>query len=114
MEYNSEVRRRFRAPARACDLPENAGTIVTGAAEDRSLNVWVKFEVEVSGCPHTLAAADIIAEALEGGPLEGLERIDTEAVARRIDLPREKHGVLLRMEDALSVCYRRAVEEERA
>ena len=87
-----------------------------GAAEDRSLAVWVRFEVQVQkrqigrvryrafGCPHTLAAADRAAEWLEGRPVDALGAVDWEALAREIGLPREKFGKLLRIEDALRAC----------
>jgi NifU-like protein involved in Fe-S cluster formation len=116
MEYSSEVRRRFLAPARAGDIPRDAGNVVEGAAEDRSLNVWFRFQVQLHGrllarvrfraygCPHALAAADSIAEELEGRPVDALTGLDLAALAERISLPREKFGKLLRIEDALTEC----------
>lgn len=124
MDYSSEVRRRFAAPARASELSPDAGDVIEGAAEDRSLNVWVRFQVQPEGatiervrfgafgCPHTVAAADLIAEELEGRSMAALASVDLDAIARRIDLPREKLGKLLRIEDALSACHRQAVERQ--
>lgn len=124
MDYSSEVRRRFAAPARAVEPDSAGGWGVAGAAEDRSLNIWVRFQVQAEGavirrvrfsafgCPHTLAAADLIAESLEGRLLEALVQLDSAAVARTIGLPREKHGKLLRMEDALAEIHHRLVGKE--
>jgi len=121
MEYSSEVRRRFLTPARAGAISSNDGTWVAGAADDRSLNVWIRFQVQLEGstiqqvlfqaygCPHSLAAADLIASELEGKPLGALLNVDLDEVAGSISLPREKHGTLLRMEDALAVCHAQAV-----
>lgn len=121
MEYSSEVRRRFSAPARAGALPPDAGEVVTGSAEDQSLGLWVRFQVELAGgmigrvrfqaygCPHSLAAADLVAGDLEGKPIDAMTKIDCEQLAARIGLPREKHGKLLRIEDALTACHRQAV-----
>jgi NifU-like protein involved in Fe-S cluster formation len=121
MEYSSEVRRRFPAPARAGSIPPDAGTTVTAAAEDQSLRFWVRFQVELEGprigrvrfrafgCPHGLAAADLVAAELEGKPVDAMTAIDLEDLASRIGLPREKHGKLLRIEDALAECHRQAV-----
>jgi len=117
MDYSSEVRRRFSAPARAGEIAPDAGSVVEGAQEDRSLSIWVRFQVQLQGetigrvrfraygCPHTLAAADSVAEELEGESVDALRRIDLVALARRIGLPREKHGKLLRIEDALTACH---------
>ena len=115
MDYSSEVRRRFRAPARAGELPPDAGDVVEGTAEDRSLNVWVRFQVQherqtirqvrfrAFGCPHTLAAADWAAEWLEGRAVDALTAVDWSDAAA-LGVPRDKAGKLLRVEDALASC----------
>ena len=120
MEYSSEVRRRFSAPARAGALPPTAGNVVSGAAEDPSLRFWVRFQVELTGtridrvrfaaygCPHSLAAADRVASELEGKPVDAMTSIDLDDLAARLGLPRQKHGILLRIEDALGTCRRQA------
>ena len=125
MEYSTEVRRRFSALASAGSMPSDAGQVVAGAAEDRSLRFWVRFQVSLQGaeierarfqafgCPHSLAAADLVAGELEGRPVEALVDFDADDVARRLGVPREKLGKLLRIEDALAACYRMAVSKER-
>jgi len=120
MDYSSEVRQRFAAPTRAGEISRDAGDVVEGAAADRSLSVWVRFQVQVQataigqvrfrafGCPHLLAAADRIAGELEGQPLGSLLTVDWSALAESIGLPREKFGKLLRIEDALAICHAKA------
>ena len=82
MEYSSEVVRRFDSPRRAGELPHGTPGLVAGEAEDRTLHVWVRFQLQVIdgaiqaarfaafGCPHTVAAASLVAEWLEGRPVE--------------------------------------------
>ncbi len=98
---------------------------MAGAAEDRSLGFWVRFQVELHGdaieracfqafgCPEGLAAADLVAEALRGQPVAALAELNVDDIARRLDMPREKLGKLLRIEDALAACHRMAVSMER-
>ena len=121
MDYSAEVRQRFSAPVRAGEVLQGTGPVLQGAAEDRSLGIWVRFQVQYQGaniervrfraygCPHTLAAADLLAGRLEGKPLEALVSVDLDALARQLELPREKHGKLLRLEDALAACHAQAL-----
>ena len=51
-----------------------------------------------------LAAADRVAGMLEGQPLAALDSLDMQALAAELELPREKFGKLLRLEDALMAC----------
>ena len=123
MDYSTEVRQRFSAPVRAGEVLPAVGGVLEGSAEDRSLGVWIRFQISVQGasiarvrfrafgCPHTLAAADLVAASLEGEPVDALTAVDLDALARQIDLPRAKHGKLLRLEDALIACHRQAVRK---
>lgn len=115
MEYTPEVRRRLRAPGRA-GLASTAGGCPEGAAEDRSLNVWVRFRVQLLGgsiravrfqaygCPHFIAAADWVAERLEGQGAERLAEPIGRAAQAALGVPTEKLGKLLILEDALAAC----------
>jgi NifU-like protein involved in Fe-S cluster formation len=118
MDYSSEVAQRFRSARRAGVLAGDAQSVVSGEAEDRSLNVWVRFHVraengriaavryEVFGCPHTIAAAAAAAEWLEGRETRALAEWDAREVGRALEVPTEKLGKLLRIEDALRACGR--------
>ena len=125
MDYSSEVLRRFASPERVGELDESLAGRVAGEAEDRSLKVWVRFEAQVLderieqvrfqvyGCPHTIAAASLIAERLEGSAPEALAALDVQELKELLDTPVEKTGKLLRIEDALRACWqawRRAAE----
>jgi len=117
MDYSAEVERRFDSPAGAGNVSGDGSGIGVGEAEDRVLNVWVRFEVQVDGdtirearfraygCPHTIAAASWTAEALRGAPVSALERLDVEGLQRALNVPKEKLGKLLRIEDAVHACW---------
>lgn len=119
MDYSSEVARRFDSPFGAGEIDSHApGIVVAGEAEDRALNVWVRFQVQVHdgairvrfrayGCPHLIAGASWAAEQLEGRPLAALRALDVERARRELDVPAHKLGKLLRIEDALAVCAER-------
>jgi NifU-like protein involved in Fe-S cluster formation len=116
MEYSPEVERRLRSPERVGVVREPASPIVTGEAEDRSLNVWIRYQVglhggaidsvryEAYGCPHFVAAADWHAEQLEGRPSAALAEPDTRGVREALGVPTEKLGKLLVIENALVAC----------
>jgi NifU-like protein involved in Fe-S cluster formation len=118
MEYSPEVVRRFGAPPGAGELAPDAPGLVTGEAEDRTLHVWVRFQLQVIdgvirtvryrvfGCPHTVAAASWVAERLEGREAGALRRLDVGALRAALDVPVEKLGKLLRIEDAIAACAR--------
>jgi len=115
MEYSPEVKRRLRSPARA-GVARELGSAVAGEAEDRSLNVWVRYQVRLAdgairavryaayGCPHFVAAADWHAEQLEGRPSSALTEPDTHGARQALGVPTEKFGKLLVIENALVAC----------
>lgn len=117
MEYNSAVQRHFAAPARARELPNARPGLVAGEAEDRALHVWIRFELHIVdgvvaaaafqafGCPHTIAAASVVADWLEGRPVEAARALDVKAVCAELEVPVEKLGKLLRIEDAVAACW---------
>lgn len=116
MEYCPEVKRRLHSPGRVATVGTPAAPVVTGEAEDRTLNVWVRYQVQMNGdvidsvrfeaygCPHFVAAADWHAEQLEGRPSAALAEPDTAGVREALDVPTEKLGKLLVIEDALAAC----------
>ena len=71
MEYAEAVVRHFDAPERVGELPDGTPGLVSGESEDRSLHVWIRFQLQVVagviraarfqafGCPHTVAAASV-------------------------------------------------------
>ena len=118
MEYSPAVTRYFEARGRAQELPRGAPGLVTGEAEDRTQGVWVRYELQlvdgvvravalqVFGCPHTVAAAHLVAEWLEGRAADTAQDADVRQLCAELDVPVEKLGKLLRIEDALAECWR--------
>jgi NifU-like protein involved in Fe-S cluster formation len=118
MEYSPAVVRHFDAPKWARELPRDTPGLVSGDAEDRTLQVWIRFQLQVIdglvravgfrafGCPHTVAAADVAAEWLEGRSVAEARGIDVRGLCAHLEVPVEKLGKLLRVEDAVAACWR--------
>jgi NifU-like protein involved in Fe-S cluster formation len=118
MEYSPAVERHFAAPKNPRELPAGSPGLVAGEAEDRTLHVWVRFELQlvdgvvaavafqVFGCPHTVAAASVVAGWLEGRRVEAARELDVKEVCAELEVPVEKLGKLLRIEDAVAACWR--------
>jgi NifU-like protein involved in Fe-S cluster formation len=118
MEYSPATARYFAALARAGELPKGVPGLVSGEAEDRTLQVWIRFELQIGGgvvrlarfeafgCPHTLAAASRVAEWLEGRSESEAHTLDVKGLCADLEVPVEKLGKLLRIEDAVAVCWR--------
>jgi NifU-like protein involved in Fe-S cluster formation len=118
MEYSPAVQRHFAAPHNVGELPSGNPSLVAGEAEDRTLHVWVRFQLQVVdgvvvaagfqafGCPHTVAAASAVADWLEGRAVDAARRLDVKAVCAELEVPVEKLGKLLRIEDAVAACWR--------
>lgn len=121
MNYNELTRHHFETAAHAGVLA-GPGTR-RGAAGSRAQGAWVQFDVQIDdsgqpghgslgavrflafGCPHVIAVADWIAQQAVGLPLEprlrgpGLPE-SVAALKLRFDMPTEKVGRLLIIEDA--------------
>jgi len=120
MEYSLAVERHFAAPKKARELPPGTPGLVAGEAEDRTLHVWLRFQLQILdgvvravgfqafGCPHTVAAASVVADWLEGRSVEEARALDVKAVCAELEVPVEKLGKLLRLEDAVAACWRAA------
>ena len=113
MDYSAEVRRRFAAAlSSARELPTSGTELASGAAEDRTLSVWARARIAVSGgritgaifdvwgCPDTIAAADLAAERMTGVSLADFQGLEVRRLAQELSIPTEKLGKLLRLEDA--------------
>lgn len=124
MDYDSQVRQRFLSAHRAGPLNDGTSGLVSGEAEDRTLNVWVRFQLRilhgaihtvrynVYGCPQTVAAAEWTAERLEGRSAGALDELSMRKCLEILGIPVEKLGKLLLLEDALAACRRRLDEHK--
>jgi cysteine desulfurase len=117
---NCEARRYFLAPPRIPEYPAGASPagFGHGRAGKAANGTDVAFELKIAdgivksarftayGCPHTLAVVQWLCDVLEGSRLEGLHPGTPADWAARFDVPPEKLGRLLIVEDALSAALR--------
>ena len=114
--------KRLRGLSPAAESPGSAGETVdevVGEAGGPGQEVWIRFRLKISearvqgasyrvyGCPHTLAVAAWLAERLPGRSGADLIPGAPAEWAEALDVPIEKLGRLLVLEDALGVCQRR-------
>lgn len=58
------------------------------------------------GCPHFLAAAELLCRQLEGLDSDAVARLEVAELARQLAVPVEKTGRILTLEDAFSALKR--------
>ena len=111
--YSPRVRALFRELDGAGDPVAGEGVLVSGEASALDRGAWVRFAARVHGgrfgdfrfrafgCPDTLAAASYVACRLRGAPLDAVATLGASDLAHELDVPAEKLGRLLVLEDAL-------------
>jgi nitrogen fixation NifU-like protein len=119
VKYNDLTRRYFEQPP-SCGVLSGPGTF-RGAAGSRAQGTWVQFDVQAPGearvieaasflafgCPHVIAVAAWLAEQAVGRPAEPALPESVQTLRARFDVPVEKLGRLLIVEDAW-ICATRA------
>jgi len=112
------LRLRTLSPASATALWSDAPA-VSGEAGAAGQDTWIRFHLLVAddvvkdarfqayGCPHTLAVAAWMAKALPGRRREALQPGTPADWAADHNVPVEKLGRLLVVEDAVQACLRR-------
>ncbi len=107
------VRELFSRLQGAGAVPGSAGTVLRGEAGQRSAEAWIRLHLLVSadtviearfqalGCPHTLATASWLVMQLAGRRRSEAQPGSPRAWARTLEVPVEKLGRLLLIEDAL-------------
>ena len=112
MNYSELTRRYFESAATAGEL---AGPdVFRGAAGDRERGTWVQFDLQVGqgkvraarflafACPHSIAVCAWLTETALGKPLQRNLAESAQELRRRFEVPVEKMGRLLIIEDAWS------------
>ena len=112
--YSPLVRDLFARLPHAGELAPGPGTVVQGEAVALDRGAWIRFEARIAdggvvacsfrawGCPHTLAAAALVASRMPGQRLAKPVAFDARHLAAELDVPAEKLGRILVIEDALS------------
>jgi len=111
--YNSAVRHRFAKPLHAGDLQAGYPDVVTAHVRESDAGVALTLAAEldgtvirrlryrVFGCPHLVAAAEEICERFEGKTAADLQQFPLAPLMELLEVPVEKTGRLLLLEDAV-------------
>ncbi len=112
--YSRRVRDLFATMPRSGSLVPGRGEIRSGEAMALERGAWVCFDARVEtnvvtevrfrawGCPHLLAACALVAERLEGWAPGAAPGVDAATLAVDLDVPADKLGRLLVVEDAVT------------
>jgi cysteine desulfurase len=112
----SPVARRFFTELPGAGVLPEAPGVLRGEAGRADGDVWVRFDLHIEhgvvkdarfqalGCPHTLAVAAWLTGRLPGRGVSELDLGAPAEWARALDVPVEKLGRLLVVEDALRAC----------
>ncbi len=123
MSYSELTRRCFEHAT--CAGEAGGADWFRGQAGSRERGTWVQFDVQVQsadaggcvgavrflafGCPHVIAACQWVAERAIGLALEPRLPESVQALRTRFEVPVEKLGRLLIVEDAWGAAVRGAV-----
>lgn len=115
--YNVQVRRNFANPAHAGELQgQYALTLAADVSEsDTGARVTLVAGVQagvvaalayrVWGCPHLIAALELVCTRLEGQSIGSLEKFKLTDISQELCIPVEKSGRILLLEDALAALW---------
>ena len=104
MRYSDEVLKRVREPQRVGALPAGPG-VVTGESGTLEQGTVIRIAVRVSGerivaarfrvfgCSAAIASASLIAEWLEGAPMDVAQALTAERVVQALRLAPEREYV---------------------
>lgn len=110
MNY-SELTLHYFETAPGAGVLEGPG-ILRGAAGSRAQGTWVQFDVKVAAgciesarflafaCPHTIAVSAWVVEHAAGRAAQAVLPESVQELSARFDVPVEKRGRLLIVEDA--------------
>lgn len=111
--YNDAVRAHFANPAHAGDLAGEYDETLTADASESEKGARIVLSAGINdgmiseirfrawGCPHLIAAAELMCTEKEGGPVATLADFSANRIMTRLSVPPEKTGKILLLEDAL-------------
>jgi NifU-like protein involved in Fe-S cluster formation len=111
--YNDAVRMLFENPSHAGDLQSDYAEVLRSEAAESEHGARVLLFAGIAdgmiaemrfrawGCPHLIAAAEMLCDDRENGPVSGLSGFDRNAMMTQLFVPVEKTGKMLLLEDAL-------------
>jgi len=117
LDYSRKVADYFARPRNVGVPAGDPAVLFSGEAGIREHGVQVVFSMRIVdrqiaeirfqtfACPHTIAACSLATERLEGAPVEALLEVSPDALAAALDVPVEKMGRMLVVQDALWKCF---------
>ncbi|MGH9219870.1 MAG: iron-sulfur cluster assembly scaffold protein [Vicinamibacterales bacterium] len=113
LKYSDEVLRRVREPKRVGALDgEHVGTGEVGTLDEgtvvriqvrRSGDRIAEARFKVFGCSAAIASASLVAEWLDGAPMDEARAVTSERVVQMLGLPAEReHVAQMAVEAALA------------
>jgi NifU-like protein involved in Fe-S cluster formation len=117
LEYSPEVERYFREPVNLGSAESLAPHQIQGEAGSVERGTWIIIQARVEagqleavrflayGCPHTIAACCRTTEKLAGAPVGELLNFAPDWLTDELNIPVEKAGKLLILQDALRECF---------
>ena len=109
--YSAQLAQYFSRPVLKMgrDIRGEAGSMRQGAricfAADVRDNCLHNVGFRAFACPHIIAGCQRIAEQLEGAPADSLRGVALDELKAEFDIPIEKAGKLLIIQDALQACF---------
>lgn len=105
IEHFDRPRNAGRLPAAPDVIHAAAGSVAQGTSFHLSARLSAgsitAMQFEAYGCPHCIAAASWTTQRLVGRGLETLAQWDWRAVAEALEIPAEKRGRMLVLQDAV-------------
>jgi nitrogen fixation NifU-like protein len=117
LQYAPLVAEYFDHPVNLADSGTVAAGAVAGEAGSIEQGAWVRIQAQLVdgrlqdvlfnayGCPHLIAACCRVTEALCREMPDSLLEVDRGALMGSLQIPLEKAGKILILQDALHDCY---------
>jgi NifU-like protein involved in Fe-S cluster formation len=111
--YSQTVRQLFAAAPLSGALPSGPGRRCLGEAQALDRGAWVRLELRLQdgivadarfrawGCPHLIAACALVTGRLVGKRVPEACHLDPLELSRELEVPADKLGRLLVLQDAL-------------
>ena len=115
--YNQAVRRHFADPQHSGDLQEDHDLALVADVSESGNGAHIvmsagirggtiaQMAYRVRGCPHLIAALELVCTRFDKQPVAALENFDSADITQELSIPAEKTGRILLLEDALATLW---------